>query len=128
MPSYISEDNTMMYNKWVQGIATRDLNGEPILMSDLKTVSNTQNYTVSDIGYPDIKVPRTLPYPLNTVYDDIAGFVIAYGNIMEKLQRSLQNPVTKGEEKKQIELVIKNFSQIEKVIKGTISAVDKETK
>lgn len=117
MPQYISEDNTMMYNRWVQGIATRDLKGNDIMMSDLKKVADTQNYTNSDIGYPFIQCPKKLPFPLDTIYDDIAGFIIDYSNIMEKLTRSLQNPVTTGEERVKIQETIKKFKQIEKIVK-----------
>lgn len=124
MPQYISEDNTMMYNRWVQGIATRDLKGNDIMMSDLKKVSDTQNYTNSDIGYPFIQIPKTLPYPLSTIYDDIAGFVIDYSNIMEKLTRSLQNPVTTGEDRVKIQETINKFKQIEKIIKTATTSME----
>lgn len=124
MPQYISEDNTMMYNRWVQGIATRDLKGNNIMMSDLKKVSDTQNYTNSDIGYPFIQCPKKLPFPLDTIYDDIAGFLIDYSNIMEKLTRSLQNPVTTGEDRVKIEDTIKKFKGIEKIIKDATTSMD----
>ena len=127
MPHYISEDNTMMYNKWVQGIASRDLNGKPILMTDLKTVNNSQNYTNSDIGEPNIKIPKVLPFPLSTIYDDMAGFLIGYSNIQEKLHKSLQNPVNTNEEKTKIKEVIQIFKQIEKVIKQAVNRFDKES-
>lgn len=128
MPQYISEDNTMMYNRWVQGIATRDLNGKPILMTDLKTVNNSQNYTNSDIGEPNIQIPKVLPFPLSTIYDDIAGFLIDYSNIQEKLHKSLQNPVNNDVEQQKIKEVIQIFKQVESIIKQAVNRFDKEEK
>lgn len=125
MAHYISEDDKMMYNRWVQGIASRDLKGSNIMLSDLLQQADNQNYTNSDIGQPDVQLPKTLPYPLSTIYDDLAGFVIAYSNIVEKLKKGASNVATKDADKKKYELVIDNLKQIELVIKNTVSLLDK---
>lgn len=125
MSHYISEDDQMMYNKWVQGIATRDLKGNNIVLSDLKQQSNSQNYTNSDIGAPDIKLPKKLPYPLDTIYDDLAGFVVNYSNIIEKLKRGKDNPINKDNTKEKYNDLIKEFKKIEDVIKTSIGMFEK---
>ena len=125
MPHYISEDDTMMYNKWVQGIATRDLKGSNIVLSDLKQQSDSQNYTNSDIGAPKIKLPKKLPYPLDTLYDDLAGLLVAYGNILEKLKKGSESPILKGDDKEKYEQVIAEFRKIEDVIKNGVNMFDK---
>lgn len=124
MPHYISEDNTMMYNKWVQGIATRDLKGNNIVLSDLKQQSDSQNYTNSDVGAPNFKLPKRLPYPLDTIYDDLAGFVVSYSNILDKLQRGLKNPIVKDKDKEKYDQIITEFKKIEEIIKDSVNMFD----
>jgi len=124
MPHYISEDDKMMYNKWVQGIATRDLKGNNILLSDLKQQSSTQNYTNSDVGSPNYKLPKKLPYPLDTIYDDLAGFIVSYSNILEKLKRGFENPITKGKDKEKYDQIISKFKLIETILKDTVNTFD----
>lgn len=124
MPHYISEDDTMMYNKWVQGIATRDLKGNNIVLSDLKQQSDSQNYTNSDVGAPNIRLPKKLPYPLDTIYDDLAGFVVAYSNILEKLKKGSENPITKEKDKEKYEQIIAEFKKVEIIIKDSVNMFD----
>ena len=126
MPHYISEDDKMMYNRWVQGIATRDLKGNNILLSDLKQQSGTQNYTNSDVGAPNYKLPKKLPYPLDTIYDDLAGFIVSYSNILEKLKRGAENPITKGKDKEKYDQIIGKFKLIETILKDTVNNFDEE--
>lgn len=124
--SYISEDDTMMYNKWVQGIASRDLKGNNILLSNLKQQQNSQNYTNSDVGAPDIKLPKTLPFPLATIYDDLAGFLVLYGNIIEKLKRASDNPITNVKDKRKYSQIITEFEKIQTIIRGGVNMFDKQ--
>lgn len=128
MSHYVSEDDTMMYNRWVQGIATRDLKGNPIMMSDLKQTSDTQNYTTSDISSPNYKLPKTLPYPLSTIYDDLADFIVTYSNILEKLRMGAQNPVTKDKDKEDFKKLIIHFEDIATIFKEMVDGPSEEDK
>lgn len=128
MSHYVSEDDTMMYNRWVQGIATRDLKGNPIMMSDLKQSSDTQNYTTSDISSPNYKLPKQLPYPLSTIYDDLADFTVTYSNILEKLRMGAKNPVTKEKDKEEFKKLIKHFEDIASIFKDMVKGPDDEDK
>lgn len=128
MGNLLSEDNTMMYNRWVQGIASRDLNGQNVTLSDLKQTADNQNYTTSDVGSPRINLPDTLPFPLDSLYNDLAGFVTNYTNITTKLTNALGNPSVNKRDKRRIEMTLEEFKKISKVFEGAIKRLDSASK
>ena len=50
-----NEDTQMIYNRWVSGIASRDLKGQTLTVDDLIQKYSPQGSTLA---------PKNLPYPL----------------------------------------------------------------
>jgi hypothetical protein len=83
-PSVLSEDSQKLYNKWVSGIATRDLQPEVITVADI--VNRYRNTT---------DVPKKLPFPLELALDYLGDIFVKCADFRRQLQNSLVNPVVK---------------------------------
>jgi len=87
----ISEDNQMMYNKWVSGIAKREA------PADLITVDDITNRFRNDLSG---RAPRQLPFPLTLLLDFIGNIFIKTAELRKILVDSLHYPIIKDSEKK----------------------------
>jgi hypothetical protein len=83
-PSVLSEDSQKLYNKWVSGIATRDLQPEVITVADI--VNRYRNTT---------DAPKKLPFPLELALDYLGDIFVKCADFRRQLQNSLVNPVVK---------------------------------
>ena len=83
-PSVLSEDSQKLYNKWVSGIATRDLQPEVITVADI--VNRYRNTT---------DAPKRLPFPLELALDYLGDIFVKCADFRRQLQNSLVNPVVK---------------------------------
>lgn len=83
-PSVLSEDSQKLYNKWVSGIATRDLQPEVITVADI--VNRYRNTT---------NAPKKLPFPLELALDYLGDIFVKCADFRRQLQNSLVNPVVK---------------------------------
>lgn len=83
-PSVLSEDSQKLYNKWVSGIATRDLQPEVITVADI--VNRYRNTT---------NAPKRLPFPLELALDYLGDIFVKCADFRRQLQNSLVNPVVK---------------------------------
>lgn len=82
----ISEDNQMMYNKWVSGIAKREAPPELITISDIQNrYRNSMNY----------RAPSQLPYPLNNFLDFLGNLFIKSVDMRKSLGTAIHYPVIK---------------------------------
>ena len=88
-PSAINEDSTMLYNKWVAGIAKRDLQPEVITVNDI--VNRFRNR---------YDKPVQLPYPLDRILDFIGDLFIKCSDFRRQLAMSVNNPVIKDNKDK----------------------------
>lgn len=79
--SALNEDSTMMYNKWVSGIAKRDLQPEVITVVDI--VNRFRNR---------YDKPAVLPYPLNLMVDRLGDLFVKCAELRKSLVNSFVNP------------------------------------
>ena len=96
----IGEDNTMIYNKWVSGIAKREAPAEVITISDI------QNRYRNGLGY---NAPKALPYPLTSFLDFLGNLFVKSAEMRHTLGRAVTYPVIR-EEKSRID-AIKNLNE-----------------
>jgi len=106
-PSVLSEDSQMLYNKWVSGIAKRDLQPDIITIADI-----VNRYRNSHDG------PRPFPYPLAFIIDFLGNIYVQCADFRKQLLASLANPVIK-DRKESIEAVRdlnKKIDMIQKLV------------
>lgn len=95
----LKEDTSMLYNKWVSGIAKRDLQPEVITINDI--INRFRNRYVATV--------KVLPYPLQNMLDYLGELFVQSADLRRLLSISLTNPVIK--EKAQNEEAIKNLNE-----------------
>lgn len=88
-PGVLSEDSTMLYNKWVSGIAKRDLQPEVITIDDI--INRFRNTD---------KAPPILPYPLDKMLDFIGDLFVKCADLRRTLASSVNNPIIKDSKNK----------------------------
>ena len=106
----LEEDQTMLYNKWVSGIASRDLKGQAVTLDDI--VSKYNNDVNGDKARPE------LPYPL-TLFTDLIGEVyIKMRDMQEKINVANTYPIVKENENGKIALIRinKKAEEIKKIL------------
>lgn len=101
--SALNEDSSMIYNKWVSGIAKRDLDSDVITVNDI--VDRFRNRS---------QAPKVLPYPLNYILDFLGEIFVQTANLRRLLQQSINNPVIK-EKKEKINAVREINEKMDKV-------------
>lgn len=82
------EDTTMRYNKWVQGVAQRDMSTTPMRLSDVKK--------------PGTKEPNTTPPILDGTSQILGCIVLNVGNLQQKLMVALESTLAEKKETKKI--------------------------
>ena len=80
----LREDSSKIYNKWVSGIAKRELQPEVITVSDI--VNRFRNSSDA------IKI---FPYPLQNIVDFLGDLFVQAANLRRLLSSSLSNPTIK---------------------------------
>lgn len=96
--SALNEDSSMIYNKWVSGIAKRDLDSDVITVNDI--VDRFRNRT---------EAPKILPYPLNYILDFLGELFVQSANLRRLLAQSINNPIVK--ENKEKILAVKEINE-----------------
>jgi hypothetical protein len=99
-------EEIMNYNKWVSGIASRELATQQVTLKDLfdKTVDQFPNNAQAD---------KVLPYPINGVIQQLGDLYINACNSKMLFMQALKNPVV--QENKAAKLQVLNI--IEKLTK-----------
>lgn len=87
--TYLWEDSSMMYNKWVSGIAKRDLQPEVITVSDI--VNRFRNNS---------QAPKNFPFPLQNLLNLLGDIFVQCANTRRLLASSFSNPIIKDDAKK----------------------------
>lgn len=82
---FINEDSQMLYNKWVRGIATRDLQPEIITVSDIVNRFRNNN-----------DAPKKLPYPLDVVIDFLGDIFVKCADLRRNLAQGVNSPLIKN--------------------------------
>ena len=115
-PSVLSEDSTMLYNKWVSGIAKRDLQPEVITIGDI--VNRFRNRQ---------QAPKQLPYPLDRMVDRLGDIFVKCAELRRTLGDSLLNPTIK-DSKDKIQAVRELSIKIDDIQKQIFSCTDQLNK
>jgi hypothetical protein len=87
----IKEDNQMMYNKWVSGIAKKEAPPEVI------TVDDIQNRYRNNFNY---RAPSQLPFPLNNFLDFLGNLFVKSADMRRTLGHAVHYPIIKEGENK----------------------------
>jgi len=90
----VFEDMTMQFNKWTQGISSREINAQRLSLRDLfdKTMSTSQ--------YPnDAKAQKTLPYPISNVLNELSSLYVNAANSKRLFEQAMQYPLINKKEK-----------------------------
>jgi len=111
--SALNEDSSMIYNKWVSGIAKRELDSEVITVDDI--VDRFRNRT---------EAPKILPYPLNNILDFLGELFVQSANLRRLLAQSINNPIVK--ENKEKILAVKEINEKMDKIQQIIFSVTKD--
>lgn len=105
-------EEVMQFNKWVSGIASRELGSQRVTLRDLfdKSVNQSPN---------DVKTDKVLPYPLPSVIEQLGELYLNAENSKNLFKSSLNNPVIQKnpEAKKQVEIMVEKLEYVLKILK-----------
>jgi hypothetical protein len=101
----LNEDDQKIYNKWVKGIAKQDAPSQVITVDD---IINRYRNTLSS------NAPKTLPYGLENLLNEIGNIFIKAADIRFGLSKSVLNPVI-SEHKDKIRAVREINKKMEKI-------------
>jgi hypothetical protein len=118
-------EEVMQYNKWVSGIASRELGTQQVTLKDLfdKTVDQFPN---------DAQADKVLPYPINGVIQQLGDLYINACNSRMLFKGALKNPIVQENKlaKQQvlniIEKLTKIINELKSIFKDTTVPVDKK--
>lgn len=116
-------EEVMNYNKWVSGIASRELASQRVTLKDLFDKSVNQ--------YPnDVKADKAIPYPLPNTVQQLGDLYINACNARNMFKNSLSNPVVQENEpaKKYIAYVIEKLDNIINDLKGIFHTTNQPVK
>lgn len=85
----LNEDSQMLYNKWVRGIATRQLQPEIITISDIVNRFRNNN-----------QAPKVLPYPLDRIVDFLGDIFVKCADFRRTLAQGASSPLIKDNAEK----------------------------
>jgi hypothetical protein len=94
------EDTVNYYNKWVQGLATREFNAQRLKFKDL--FNSTPDTTTQSPN--NAKAGNTLPYPLPNIVPILGDLTTNTSNAIRDFKIALQSPVVKKNVKAQKEI------------------------
>jgi hypothetical protein len=101
----ISEDNQMMYNKWVSGIAKSEAPSEVITVADIQNrYRNNQIY----------QAPTQLPYPLTNFLDFLGNLFVKSADMRRSLGIAINYPLIK-EKNSRIDAIKKLNEKLNKI-------------
>jgi len=105
-------EEVMQYNKWVSGIASRELGTQRVTLKDLFDKSINQSPD-------DAKADKVLPYPLPGVIEQLGELFLNADNSMNLFKMSLSNPIIQKnpEAKKQVQIMVKKLDVVIKILK-----------
>jgi len=105
-------EEVMQFNKWVSGIASRELGSQRVTLRDLfdRSVNQSPN---------DVKTDIVLPYPLPSVIEQLGELYLNAENSKNLFKKSLRNPVIQKnpEAKKKVEIMVTKLENILKILK-----------
>lgn len=113
----LNEDTKMLYNKWVRGIATREMQPEVITVDDIVNRFRNNNSNANPI----------FPYPLDKMMDFIGDIFVKCADLRRTLAMSVNNPLIKDKAKK-IQAVRELNNKIQKMQEQLFSCTEELNK
>jgi hypothetical protein len=113
-----NEDTEMIYNRWVSGIASRELKGQTLTVDDLVKKFSPEGASMA---------PKTLPYPLDRILESLADNFVKLSDCKMICEMSKNNPLigSKKEKLQQLEQVIGMIQKAQKILEETIIPLNK---
>ena len=98
------EDTVMAYNKWVQGLASREFNAQRLKFKDLFST----NHDLTSQSPNDAKAGNVLPFPLTNIVSTLGDLSTNMSNSVLAFQDALKHPNVKKDPKarKEIETIL----------------------
>jgi len=114
-------EDILNYNKWVSGIASRELASQRVSLRDLF------NNPYVDQNPNDARAEPVMPYPLQSVVPQIGDLYIYACNTKDLFKSSLSNPlVAKNKIAKETVLdIVSKLDAVIDIIKGIIEQANK---
>lgn len=102
------EDATSYYNKWVQGIASRELGSQKIGLKDILK----QNEEHLDQNPNFAKAGNEMPYPIPNAVSILGDVIVYTSNSLNLFRQSLKNPALKDKKARgQVILIVNTLSR-----------------
>lgn len=95
------EDTVSYYNKWTQGLASREFNAQRLKFKDL---FSTNHDTVTQ-GPNSAKAGNVLPFPLPNVVSVLGDLATNTSNAIKLLRDTIKNPALENNKKAKQELL-----------------------
>lgn len=95
------EDATMYYNKWVSGIASRELATKKAKFRDI--IGKSADYT--DQSPNTAKADPVMPYPIPNAVDALGEIVTSASNALTLFRQALKNPTIKDDKEARAEII-----------------------
>lgn len=110
----------MNYNKWVQGIASREFNAQKVFLRDILGKSNeTQQYPNNVVGN------NVLPYPLTGLVPTLGTVISNLSIALNLAKNSASYPLFKEDNNSQfIQEAVKNLEDASKSINKAVNNLD----
>ena len=110
-------EDVMNYNKWISGIASRDLNAQKVTLKDLFDRTNTSQHP----NYTKASIP--MPYPLPNVIEQLGELYINATNSITIFKIALENPLIQKNKEAHLKVVevLKKLQVIVKIIESIYS-------
>ncbi len=96
------EDATMYYNKWVQGIASRDLASQKIGLKELID----KNDEHMDQSPNTAKAEPVMPYPIPNAVSVLGELVTTTSNSLALFRQALKQPALENKKAARAEIVL----------------------
>ena len=103
------EDATMYYNKWVSGIAQKEMGAQPTTLRDLFGKGKEPQHP------NEVKAPKIIPFPLENTIPQLTNLYISVKNLRKLFANGLHNPVLEKNESAKIKIntVLKQLHEMD---------------
>jgi hypothetical protein len=114
-------EDILNYNKWVSGIASRELGSQRVTLKDIFKGPNTEQ------SPNDAKAEPVMPYPLQSVIQQIGELYMNANNAKQLFASSLTNPVIKRNPiaKETVKDIVDKLDTIIKTVQGIVVQANK---
>lgn len=117
------EDVTKYYNKWVQGIASRELASQRIGIDEILDKNNEHTKQSPN----DAEAEPVMIYPIPNAVSILGEIIMSTSNALALFRQALQNPAFEGKKvaRAEIILIIKALKASMNILNNLISNIQK---